>query len=92
MPCLFTHPCYSKILNFIMTFFHNSCHKDNCNKADRRKLTKYSTAQFEMDRDEKEYNKDIQNHELEDDQENDYVLSFIIRESKNNSNSESHRQ
>lgn len=64
MLCLFTHPWYSKILNSTVTFFHKSYQKDDCNKVDTRKRTKESTPEFEKDRGEGEYNKDLKNHEF----------------------------
>lgn len=64
MLCLFTHPWYFKILNSIMAFLHKSYHEEDSNKADTRKQTRQSTIQFENDRGEGEYNKDVKNLEL----------------------------
>lgn len=64
MLCLFTHPWYFKILNSIMAFLHRSYHEEDCNKADTRKQTRQPRIQFENDRGEGEYNKDVQNLEL----------------------------
>lgn len=45
-----------------MAFLHKSYH--DCHKTDTRKQTRQSRIQFENDRGEEEYNKDVQNLEL----------------------------